>query len=380
MRRAAVGLLTLISVGACGARTELRPDSAQSGGARNVSGSPGAGGLASLGGSTGQGGASGGTTSRGGAPPRVEFHCDVAPNDPRVAGIRPHDVATLDADWFVTGPVRTYRWTLVNEDCDAIVPNTEYVLDGVESRVVQFRPSRPSNYSFKLEVTSIDGQNASCMVTVPVQGTGLRVELCWDTSTSTDLDLYVHNPFDFAPWFDVSQGFVPENTISPRTCTPSNCSATDRPYLRPDWGYPEASLDACRSPPFEGFLGKGFCPNPRASDDNNQDIAIGTAERVQLDNPGEGQVFRVMVQNFNNLPAKPNVFVYCGRERVDALVPPPSPRNFICADTEKCLENFRLMWRATDITTHVAPSGEISCTTAPAKPQSRVITINDPTY
>ena len=125
MRRAAVGLLTLISVGACGARTELRPDSAQSGGARNVSGSPGAGGLASLGGSTGQGGASGGTTSRGGAPPRVEFHCDVAPNDPRVAGIRPHEVATLDADWFVTGPVRTYRWTLVNEDCDAIVPNTE---------------------------------------------------------------------------------------------------------------------------------------------------------------------------------------------------------------------------------------------------------------
>jgi len=364
--RGAVGLLTLIWVGACGGRTELLPASVDTGGARSAGGARGQGGI------TAQGGASG-------APPRVEFHCDVAPDDPRVAGIRPHEVATLDADWFVTGPVRRYRWTLVNEDCDAIVRDREYMLDGVESKVVQFRPSRPSNYSFKLEVTSTDGQNAQCMVTVPVQGVGLRVELCWDTSTSTDLDLYLHSPFNTTPWFDPA-GTVPIMGIWPNTCTPPNCAADFRGYERPDWGYAPAPLEACSSLPFAGFLGLGICPNPRASDDNNQEIASGTAERIQLDNPREGETFRVMVQNFDDSPAKPNLFVYCGRERVAALQPPPAPPNFVCPrGLPDCAAHFGVMWRAADITTHVSPSGEISCSPAPV-PQNRVITFNDPTY
>lgn len=159
----------------------------------------------------------------GGAPLRM--HCELEGNDARVAGIKPDEPATLDGADFVVGSVKSYRWSLQKDDCDAVVKNAEFKLEGANARVVTFQPSHPAFYHFTLEATDFAGQKASCKLEVPVEGIGMRVELCWDTSTSTDLDLYLHDPFDREPWLTpgsvtVSQGL--NNT----TCNTSNAVAS----------------------------------------------------------------------------------------------------------------------------------------------------------
>jgi hypothetical protein len=339
----------------------------------------GAGGRGGFGGG-GRGGVGGGAEGginaagvggEGGAPLRTE--CELVGDDPRVAGIKLDEVSSLDANDFVRGDVRSYHWSVQTEDCDAVVQNAQFKLDGADSQVVKFQPSRPAFYHFTLDVTGVAGDHASCKLEVPVEGVGMRVELCWDTSTTTDLDLYLHTPFDREPWFiagstDISSG------LNDTTCNTSNCSAALRGLARVDWGYPESAPSACSTPSFEGFNAIGHCPNPRAADDNNQDLANGTTERVQLDNPGDGETFRVMAQNFDNDRAQPHVFVYCGGERAGAFEPPDMPPNFVAAQPG----GFGVMWRATDVTTHIDANGRFSCSAVPVS--NAALTIDEPKF
>ena len=298
-----------------------------------------------------------------GGSPLVSTHCQLQGNDPRVAGIRPDEIARLDANDFVSGDVKSYHWTVAREDCDAVVPEAEFKLDGVDSRVLRFQPSRPSFYHLTLEVTGFAGDRSSCKLEVPVQGVGMRVELCWDTSTSNDLDLYLHTPFNREPWFSPSPNHDIASGLNDTTCNTSNAVVELRDQPRVNWGYPDSPPSACNTPSFEGFLATGRCPNPRAADDNNQEIASGTTERMQLDNPRSRQRFRVMVQNFSNRPAAPHVFVYCGGERAGAFEPPRSAQGFVANSNE----GYGLMWRAADITTDVNAAGNLSCRARPVR-------------
>lgn len=310
-------------IGACGARTDLSIDA--------------------------------GSESAAGAP-ALTTRCELEGDDPRVAGIKPDEVASLDGASFVEGDVRSYHWTLQEEDCDAVVQNAQFTLQGANSQIVKFQPSRPAFYHFTLEVVGARGDRASCKLEVPVKGVGLRVELCWDTSTSTDLDLYLHEPFDQLPWFVPGSTSI-EGGLDNTTCNTSNAAAELRVPTRVNWGYQDSPLTACNTPAFQGFLTNGRCPNPRAADDNNQTIANGTTERMQLDNPRNGQTFRAMVQNFNNLPARPHLFVYCDGQRAGAFDGPATPPNFVTGNYGV----FGVMWRAADITTTVDASGKVSC-------------------
>ena len=296
-----------------------------------------------------------GTESAGGAP-ALSTRCELEGDDPRVAGIKPDEIATLDGADFVVGDVRSYHWTLREEDCDAIVPNAQFTLQGADSQVVKFQPSRPAFYHFTLDVVGVLGDRATCKLEVPVKGVGLRVELCWDTSTSTDLDLYLHNPFDKQPWFAPGSTSI-EGGLDNTTCNTSNATAQLRAPSRVSWGYEDSALGACNTPAFQDFVTTGRCPNPRAANDNNQSIANGTTERMQLDNPRHGQTFRAMVQNFNNFPARPHLFVYCDGQRAGAFDPPSTPPGFVATAGGV----FGLMWRATDITTVVDATGKVSC-------------------
>ena len=148
-----------------------------------------------------------------------------------------------------------------------------------------------------------------------------------------------------------------------------------RADARVNWGYGDSPSSACNTPAFERFLGIGRCPNPRSADDNNQMIATGTTERIQLDNPKEGQNFRVMVQNFNNAPAHPHVFVYCSGERAGSFDAPPTPSGFV---TSSLLRTYGVMWRAADITTHVNASGTVLCDATGVT--DRAISIDDATF
>ena len=309
-------------------------------------------------------------SSAGAGTPPLRTNCQLQGDDPRVAGIEPDELASLNGADFVVGDVKSYHWTLQTEDCDAVAQNAQFTLQGANSRVVRFQPSRPALYHFTLEVTGTTGERTSCKLAVPVAGVGMRVELCWDTSTTTDLDLYLHTPYDREPWF--TRGVTPLiDAINGTTSNTSNSAAMLRHQPRVDWGYGDSPLGACNTPAFEGFLGVGRCPNPRAADDNNQIIATGTTERIQFDNPGDGQTFRVMAQNFNNLPARPHVFVYCGGQRAGAFDPPSPPANFAARN----MGLYGVMWRAADITTHVDPTGKVSCSAAPVA--ERALTIED---
>jgi len=372
-RRVGSWVLSLLVL-SCGARTELFADSefdsrAQEGGAPGNAGSNSSGGT----GHAEAGSSSGGHTQAGSGgvqvrPPPVRTNCQLSGNDPRVRGIKPDEIARLDGADFVSGPVTSYHWTVQLEDCDAVVQNAQIILQDVDSRVLTFQPSRPGFYHFTLDVTGAAGDHSSCKLEVPVEGSGMRVELCWDTSTSADLDLYLHTPFDKEPWFTAAPTL--EEGLDGTTCNTSNGAAELRGFPRVDWGYADSAPSACNTPPFRAFLGIGRCPNPRAADDNNQSIATGTTERMQLDNPADGQRFRVMVQNWDNDPARPRVFVYCGGQRSAALDPPAMPIDFVANPRGV----YGVMWRAADITTKVDPLGKVSCQAAPV-PNS--LTVND---
>ena len=359
-KRAGSYLGVLLLTCSCGARTGLLSDAELQ--ATTNAGSPSSGGAGSAGGP-------------GVRPPQpgkapVSTNCQLTGDDPRVRGIRPDEVASLDGADFVSGDVQSYHWSLQMEDCDAVVSDAQFTLQGVDSRVVMFQPSRPAFYHFTLEVTGVAGDHSACKLEVPVEGAGMRVELCWDTSTTTDLDLYLHNPFDRRPWFAPGSTEV-IGGLDNATCNTSNATAILRVESRVDWGFRDSPLGACNTPSFGAFLGLGRCPNPRAADDNNQYIANGTTERMQLDAPLPGQQFRIMVQNFSNLPARPHVFVYCGGQRAGAFDPPSSPSNFVA----QIPGGFGVMWRAADITTRVDASGKVACSAEPVL--GAALTIDD---
>lgn len=304
----------------------------------------------------------------------LQMRCELEGNDARVAGIRPDELATLDAADFVVGNAQAYRWTLQKDDCDAVVKNAEFKLSGANERVVTFQPSHPAFYHFTLEATDRRGRKASCQLEVPVEGVGMRVELCWDTSTTTDLDLFIHNPFDREPWLNPAAPGVVQG-LNNTTCNTSNAAAELRfEQSRVDWGFADSALGVCNTPAFDGFLTGRRCPNPRAADDNNQAIATGTTERMQLDNPLAGQTFRVMVQNFSNQPARPHVFVYCGGQKAAAFDAPAAPSDFVSPSPGA----FGVMWRTTDITTSLDAAGKVSCNAVPVT--SNPVTNNDVSF
>jgi hypothetical protein len=87
---------------------------------------------------------------------------------------------------------------------------------------------------------------------------------------------------------------------------------------------------------------------------------------MQLDNPLNGQTFRVMVQNFSNGVAHPHVFVYCGGQKAGAFDAPSSPANFVSPNPG----SFGTMWRPADITTIVDAAGNVFCNTRPVTPNA----------
>jgi len=287
----------------------------------------------------------------------------------------------LDGWLFTAAPIVRWQWRVEDEGCDAVLPAPRYRLRGETEPRPVFNPARPGRYRFHLEVEALGGATAECEFDVLAENEGLLVELCWDTSTVADLDLYLHRPNDVAPWF-VPGSYDVLSGLNGTTCNGANCVAGLRFGLsRVDWGYPDSALDACRSSTaFADFEAVGRCPNPRSAEDNNQVIANGTAEVIQLDNPRDGDTFRVMVQNFENLVARPTVRVYCGSELASESPPPPQPPGFRAPNPG----GFGVMWRPVDVTLAVGADGEtMGCEVTPLRRptgDSSYVTTNDPGY
>ena len=346
--RGTVGLVALLASAACGSRTGLEvPDA----------GGPTVPELPPL--------VDGG--------PRILLHCPEAADDPRLPVLYPGHPGRIDARPFAEVPIASWRWSVENQGCDAVLPTPRYLLENTSDPVVSFTPARPGAYTLRLDIVATDGQTESCAFQVWAAGYGIAVELCWDTSTSTDLDLYLHRPDDASDWY-APGSYDPLSGIDSTTCNGVNCCAEVRyGESRVDWGYADWTLDHCAATYWQGFIDLGRCPNPRSSDDNNQVIASGTAEFIELDNPRHGETFRVMVQNFDNGAATPHVAVYCGGILTHEVPAPAAWPGF----TAPYSGGFGLMWRPTEVTTWVNAYG---VTTGCDARDVGTVTVDDPSY
>ncbi|MCZ7687058.1 MAG: hypothetical protein M5U28_53260 [Sandaracinaceae bacterium] len=138
-----------------------------------------------------------------------------------------------------TAPARGYRWSI---DCPASVPADlcpSPANPTAADTEVYFTAS--GAYRVNVAVTLDDGTEASCGWTVYVQGTGLRVELNWDTmldtAGGTDVDLHLHR------W---TRNGVDTDFYNDDDCYWANCQPDDD-FSWP--AHPDSPLENCQDAP-----------------------------------------------------------------------------------------------------------------------------------
>ena len=87
-----------------------------------------------------------------------------------------------------------------------------------------------------------------------------------------------------------------------------------------------------------------------------------------------------MLQNFDNLPARPSIEVSCGGQLAANLAPPSAAPSF----TADVRGTFGVMWRPADVTVHVDQAGATTgCDVTPLLSpdgSGEYVTTDDPSY
>ena len=154
-------------------------------------------------------------------------------------------------------------------------------------------------------------------------------------------------------------------------------------YLRANWGYPRSPLSDCVGGQHgTDWAALGFCGNPRLDIDNNLSEGIGLPENINIYTPGNGQVFRVMVDNWTGMLAHPVVNVYCDGRRIATYGAAPDAVPMFAGSVGSVAAGA--MWRVADITTHVAADGTLTCDPQLLHPRGRptgyFVTYDDGSY
>lgn len=282
------------------------------------------------------------------------------PGDPRTPDTAPFADYPLVGRQFYPGLARSWRWRIAGGPCDELAPRLEsFELTGATSENATFTPRLSGDYTVTLEVVTIEGTFLTCTWVVHVVGPGLRVEMCYPESETQDLDLFVHRPGSTTRWYPVGAN---ANQITRDACSWANCEATLRGmgYPRADWGYAPSALVECENGP-QGpqWRALGFCANPRLDIDNNLAEGIGVPENINIDAPRDGETFRVMVQNWTGMRARPVVNVYCSGRRIATYgAAPDVVPAFMGTSGDR---GVGAMWRVVDVTTRLAADGTLSC-------------------
>jgi hypothetical protein len=106
-------------------------------------------------------------------------------------------------------------------------------------------------------------------------------------------------------------------------------------------------------------------------------------ENINLDNPSDGETFRIMIQNFTGELARPLVNVYCGGVRVATYG--ASPDELEGFEGVNGGDGIGAMWRVADVTTFVDADGTTTgCESVALHPPGEQtgydITFEDPRY
>lgn len=214
----------------------------------------------------------------------------------------------------------TWEWSLSKSPCDVVLGKTSFSLEsavegvsgvstdaaesmtfsgvGLSQLKLNFKLS--GNYTLHLKVTRENGEIYECEWKLKVASDGLRVELCWDTTgvLGADVDLHLGKNGVTTAWGDI------RNQTDNLACYYGNCKYDHSEG--PDWGYEETEN-------YDQYGNKGMMRNPRLDMDNL--ITEGKPENINLDNPGSGDTFRVLVHRFHKtttFETHPVVNIYCG--------------------------------------------------------------------
>lgn len=286
--------------------------------------------------------------------------CPVS-GDPRIPALKPFDRYELDVSDFYEGDARSYSWSIDGGPCDRVAPTgvKSYDLLAASSRNAEFVPRLSGDYTVSLTVVALSGELFQCNWVVPVRGPGVRIEMCYPESDRQDLDLYLKRLSTQTDWYSSYDVFDPNLD----TCSWNNCEAKLRNNtgIRANWGYENSALVECiGGPQGDRWEALGYCANPRLDIDNNLDEAIGMPENINIDQPRDGDGFRIMVQNFTGTIAHPIVNVYCGGVRTATFGGPPDTLTTFFGP-ESRYGAIGAMWRVADVEVRISETGAVSC-------------------
>ena len=203
-----------------------------------------------------------------------------------------------------------WTWTLSKGPCDTVLNKTSFSIKGAQTLeelagdgdaltevsglgLSQFKVNfqLSGSYTLHVSIKTPDGKVVECSWVIKVVSEGLRVELCWDRTGAVDLDLHLQKVGLFTGWSDDS------------TCYYNTCRMTGyQANYTVNWGYADTvNEDETTS------------KNPRLDLDNIN--TVGKPENVNLDNPADGDRFRIGVNYFDvstTIETYPVVNVYCG--------------------------------------------------------------------
>lgn len=226
--------------------------------------------------------------------------------------------AILDVDELEIGDV---QWTVIAPANSATVG-----ADDPTAASTSVYLDVSGDYQISLEVDTDKG-TLGCSWVVHVAGSGLRVEMRWDTFGSVDMDLHLHRA-------GTSTNFCTDDD-----CYYANCRtySTGLP-----WGYDDSPSTECE-------VTFGTCNNPRLDIDN---ISGNQPENINIDNPNHGDTFRIMAHKFSGTATtNPIISVYCGGRLRTVLGEAPDQVG-LTRSGSGCQGHT---WRAADVTMIVDP-------------------------
>ena len=226
---------------------------------------------------------------------------------------------------FNDADTATWEWSLTKGPCDIVLNKVNSFVkggktaaevgditsdNGVQDTVVsgvgfsQFKVKfkLSGNYKLHLKITRENGEIYECEWVIRVVSEGLRIELCWDRNTAVDADLHVGKNGITTRW---SNGLSGNTTTD--ACYFDNCKYNyDDSSALNSWGY-----DKTMNYDKDGNGPKAM-RNPRLDMDN---IKAGPyPENINIDNPKDGDVFRVGVYWWSGTSGEthPVINIYCG--------------------------------------------------------------------
>jgi hypothetical protein len=266
------------------------------------------------------------------------------------------DAYVIDGTRFFAGAVQSWTWGVSGGPCERLFASegkpTSFTLTAADTATPTFTPSEAGDYTVHVAIMTAAGELLECTFIVHVAGKGLRIELCWDRSGETDVDLHVHIPHATTDWFDSNDD-----------CYYINCAGRSATHV--DWQYAQSPLVECvNGPEGDAWTVLGTCNNPRLDIDN---ISVpGRPEDTNIDQPENGATYRVMANYFSGTGAThPIANIYCQGHLVASFgQAPDTVPGFDLAGQDISGS----MWRIADITAHVDGAGVTTCDVAALHP------------